>query len=196
MLSQLKELSRLRKYYLAYQFFTKSTNIFLIAITIRLIIDQFGDDGLIVKDYMIPVLGLFIFVPFLSNYIVDNAKSCFKWIIVVEVISLLLYSAAEKGFFPEVTLVMGIVTLTVSNVFVSPLRVKNTSQVVDNDKEYSILSERVNSVFTVLLSGIGLLLLTYGVPSDVNIVLTMIFVLLSRFSYLVVLDELECKNEQ
>jgi len=189
-INDLKNLSSLRKYYLAYQFFTKSTNIFLIAITIRLIIDQFGEDGLILKDYAIPVLGLFIFVPFLSNYIIDNARKCFKWIIVVEVFSLLMYIAAEKNFFPEITLILGIVTLTVSNVFVSPLRVKNNSQVVDNDKKYSILSERVNSVFTVLLSSIGALLLIFDIRSDVNIVLTIIFVLLSRFTYLKVLDEL------
>ena len=189
-INDLRNLSDLRKYYLAYQFFTKSTNIFLIAITIRLIIDQFGEDGLILKDYAIPVLGLFIFVPFLSNYIIDNARKCFKWIIVVEVFSLLMYIAAEKNFFPEITLILGIVTLTVSNVFVSPLRVKNNSQVVDNDKKYSILSERVNSVFTVLLSSIGALLLIFDIRSDVNIVLTIIFVLLSRFTYLKVLDEL------
>ena len=189
-INDLRNLSDLRKYYLAYQFFTKSTNIFLIAITIRLIIDQFGEDGLILKDYAIPVLGLFIFVPFLSNYIIDNARKCFKWIIVVEVFSLLMYIAAEKNFFPEITLILGIVTLTVSNVFVSPLRVKNNSQVVDNDKNYSILSERVNSVFTVLLSSIGALLLIFDIRSDVNILLTIIFVLLSRFTYLKVLDEL------
>ena len=189
-INQLSELSPLRKYYLAYQFFTKSTNIFLIAITIRLITGQFGEDGLILKDYMIPVLGLFIFVPFLSNYIIDNARKCFKWIIVVEVFSLLMYIAAEKGIFPEITLILGIVTLTVSNVFVNPLRVKNNSQVVDNDKNYSILSERINSVFTVLLSSIGALLLIFDIRSDVNIVLTIIFVLLSRFTYLKVLDEL------
>lgn len=189
-IDDLRNLSDLRKYYLAYQFFTKSTNIFLIAITIRLIIDQFGEDGLILKDYAIPVLGLFIFVPFLSNYIIDNARKCFKWIIVVEVFSLLMYIAAEKNFFPEITLILGIVTLTVSNVFVSPLRVKNNSQVVDNDKNYSILSERVNSVFTVLLSSIGALLLIFDIRSDVNILLTIIFVLLSRFTYLKVLDEL------
>lgn len=196
MLNQIQQLSRLRKHYLLYQLFTKATNIFLIAMTISLLFQFYGEKGVIIKDYIVPALSLFIFIPYISGYIIDNPRSSFAWVIAIEVFALINYCLAYYGIYSEVTLIIGILTLTICNVFVNPLRVKNTSQVVNGEKEYSILSERVNAVFTVVLAAIGIYLVSAELSNMINIVMTIVCVLASRFTYFVVLDELEEKKSE
>jgi hypothetical protein len=194
MITQIKQLSDLRKFYLAYQFFTKATNIFLIAMTISLIFTFFGEKGVIIKDYVVPALSLFIFTPFISGYIIDNPRKAFSWVIAIEVFALVNYCLAEWGYYSQITLLIGLLTLTICNVFVNPLRVKNTSQVVNNDKDYSILSDRINAIFTVTLAAIGVTLVTYDMTTMINIVMTIVCVLLSRFTYMRVLVELDMQK--
>lgn len=190
MINEIKELTRLRKYFLLYQFFTKATNVFLIAITIKLISTMFGDFGLILKDYAVPLIGLLIFLPYISGYIIDHPLKCFTVVVALEILSIVGYSLAELGFYPEITLVFSIFVLTASNTVVAPLRAKNTSEVIGGCKSYSILSERLNAVSMALLTLVGIALLTYGIPTTLNIVLSVICLLASRLVYVVVLKEL------
>lgn len=192
MWTQLQNLSKLRKLHLAYSLLVAGCNVFLIAVTVVLIVKYFGDLGIIIRDYSIPIFGLLLFLPKISQYIADNPFKCYPYIVTIEIGAVVGYMAVAQGIPHAVpVLLFSMFMLGSSNTLVRPLRAANASLVVAGDKEYAVLAERFSSITLVIITGIGIAMTTYEVNTMVNAVLSITFMALSRWVYHHFLMELQ-----
>ena len=71
-----------------------------------------------------------------------------------------------------------------------PLKDKNISQVIKGDGEFSILRTRVNALGAVVIATIGFALLYYRVSTLYAVTLTTTCLIISRYVYVHVMEEL------
>jgi hypothetical protein len=190
MVTQLKNLSKLRKLHLAYNLLTSGINVFLIAITITLISGLFGDEGLILKDYIVPFLGLSVFLPKICRYIINNPIRSYKYVVAIEMVCIAGYGIADAGYYPEIVAVTSMVLLTVCNTVVRPCRAKNTSAIVNNDGEYTLLQEKFQTASVVSIGFIGGYFVLTGTPLWINLLCALLLTSASRTCYRLMLTEL------
>lgn len=190
MLQQLKNLSRLRKYYLLYEFLTKTTYVFLIALTVGLLGLNFGEVGKILKEWLVPLMGLAVFLPGISRYIVKNPVRSYTWVVAVEVVCVFGFWLTEWGIYPGFLLIGSWCVMMCTASVLKPLKDKNISQVIKGDGEFSILRTRVNALGAVVIATIGFALLYYRVSTLYAVTLTTTCLIISRYVYVHVMEEL------
>lgn len=190
MITQLKELSKLRRLHLAYNLLTSGINVFLIAITITLISGLFGDEGLILKDYIVPFLGLSVFLPKICRYIINNPIRSYKYVVAIEMTCIMGYGVADAGYYPEIVAVTSMVILTICNTVVRPCRSKNTSAIINNDGEYTLLMEKFQTASVVSIGFVGGYFVLSGTPLWINLAFALVLTSASRTCYRFMLVEL------
>ena len=190
MLTSLRQLSKLRKHYLAYEFLSKSTYVFLISVTVGLLSSTFGANGLVIKDWMTPVLGLAVFLPGLSRYVIKNPVRSYTWIVTIEILCILGFWLTEWNIYPDTILLASLGIMMALKSVITPLRDKNNSQVIKSCGEFSLLRGRINALSAVVLGGIGGLMVLYSVPTVIGVALTTSCLILSRYMYVLVMKEL------
>ncbi len=189
MIKEFKELSNIRKYTVYNAFLVALVNAFVVAITLTLVIDLFGADGAMFKQYATNIWPLLIVIPFFGNLTSKDPRKFIRLSVIAELLSLGLFACAEYGYYPNVTFILALSILLTSNVLMNPPRTQVNSIIINGEKDFSIFLEKIRSMSLAIGSIVGLGVIYFELDILVNIVGMFICLVASRFFVIKLFDE-------
>lgn len=190
MFRELSQLSTLRIRYLAYEFLVKTTYVFMLALTTGLLKSNYSEVGTILKEALVPIIGLAVFVPGVSRYIVKNPVYSYTWVVALEILCIVGFWLTEFNYYPGVLLIASFCLMTAIGAVMQPLKDKNISQVISADGSFAILRSRINALGAIILALIGGAMIYYRVDTFYAATFTTACLIASRYQYVHVMDEL------
>tara|TARA_B100000700_G_scaffold252166_1_gene283531 strand:- start:10625 stop:11356 length:732 start_codon:yes stop_codon:yes gene_type:complete len=195
-IKEFKELSQIRKYTVYNAFLVALVNAFVIAITLTLVIKLFGADGAMFKQYATNIWPLLIVIPFFGNLTSKDPRKFIRLSVIAEILSLVLFAAAQYGFYSSITFVSGLAVLLTSNVLMNPPRTQVNSIIINGEKDFSIFLEKIRSMSLALGSIVGLGVIYFELDILVNIIGMFICLVASRFFVIKLFDEVFSEIEE
>ena len=190
LVKEIKALSPLRKNQQLMTFYMLFVGVILIAFTARLYSELFGIEGLILKDYAISLFGLIILYKKIGETVNKNPMETFKLSVKIEIIALVGYFIANKGFMPEAILIISTVCLISTNLMMKPLIIKVDSQVTQACSEYSVLKAKLDNIYIAFGAFVGGILLLGGIPMEISFCIMIGALIMSRHYRFLVFSEI------
>lgn len=189
-IDQLRALSPLRRNQQKMAFCLLFVNALLGATSITLYVDLFTSDGLIVKNYIVSVAGLALFVPLLGRMTTTRPLQVFYTCVVLEGISMLAWYATLYSPYPHVALGIASAAIVSAGLAMSPILKQVESIVTDGCADYSLLSTRLSAAYTALAALIGAAFVYYSLPLVVNVTVFSLALAMARYYRKRVLDDI------
>lgn len=186
-IQQLRELSPLRRNQQKMAFCLLFVNALLGATSVTLYVELFTSDGLVIKNYIVSVAGLALFIPVLGRVTTTHPLQVFYVCIGLEIISMIAWYGVLFSPYPHPSLLLASATIVGSNLAMSPILKQVDSIVTDGCAHYSLLSTRLSAAYTALAAGIGSAFVYFSLPLSVNVTVFACALFMARYYRMLVL---------
>tara|TARA_Y100001936_G_scaffold250315_1_gene302778 strand:- start:451 stop:1089 length:639 start_codon:yes stop_codon:yes gene_type:complete len=180
-ISEIKELSELRKNQQIMSFYLLFVNALMLAISTKFYIALFTGDGLILKNYAISLLGLLILVPAIGKFAIDRPILTFRISVVLEAFSCLGYFLTSFSIFAELSLVTASFLVFASGLIMRPIYTQMDSIVTNGCKNYSLLKSKLDGLYTAIGAFVGAMFILLDIPTVAAISLLTITLGMARY---------------
>lgn len=155
-LSELKNLSYVRKHQQISKCFLSIAAALTAMLTTKTVIDQWGASGAIYKEYIYSILTVAILsIGPLARFPINNAVLCSRLAIVSDFISVTCCTLAAYGIYRVPLIVTGILCIIMTNVLMCSIYGVVESNVVSGEREYSLLDTKLLSLYSLTGALIG-----------------------------------------
>jgi len=175
-LSELRNLSYIRKHQQIAKCFLAVAAALTAMLTTKTVIDEWGASGAIYNEYIYSILTVTILsIGPLAQYPIHNAIVCSRIAIVSDFIAVLCCTLAAYGIYRVPLIVTGILCITLTNVLMRSIYGVVESNVVNGEREYSLLDTKLMSLYAL----VGALLGASTYYLEVNIIIVGIMTYIS-----------------
>jgi hypothetical protein len=194
-ISEIKELSPLRKNQQIMSFFLLFVNAMLVAITTNLYLKIFGGEGLILKNYAISMYGLILFIPILGRLAFKYPLRAFVWALSLEAMSVLGYFLSSQSYHEQLFLLLASFCVISSTLIMRPILVQTDSLITNGCANYSLLKSKMDALYTAIGALFGGYCVLTNVSLSITITIFAASLIMARFYRKRVLDKIYTKEE-
>lgn len=170
LITDIKALTPIQKNQQFMSFYLLFVNALLIATTTLFYVDLFGADGMILKSYIASVYGLVLLIPALGKWAQSNPLRTFKVALLLEVMSIVSYVLVTLDYYAMYFLPLASAFILSSGLIMRPILTQVSSIVTNGCAHYSLVSSKMDSIYTSIGAGVGILFVLFDVPNTVSII--------------------------
>lgn len=189
-IEEIKALPSLRRNHQLSAFYMLYVNALIIACTATFYVAFFGAEGLILKDYVISLLGLMLFVPVFGKFCTFKPLRTFKIAVSLEAISISGYLMTSLDIMPQTSLIVASYCIVQSNILMRPINNQIDSIVTAGCADYSLLKSKLDALYTAVGAAVGASFLLLGVSKTATVVMLGASLFLCRYYRKRVLTEI------
>lgn len=189
LISDIKALSRLQKNQQIMSFYLLFVNALMVAVTTLLYVELFEAEGMVLKTYIASVYGLIILIPALGKWAQQSPMTTFKVALFMEVLSIGAYVLVSLDMYAVYLLPLASALILSSNLIMKPILTQVSSIVTNGCAHYSLVSSKLDAVYTAVGAGVGILFILFDIPNTLSIIVLFASLLMARLYRKRVLEE-------
>lgn len=181
LVTEIKAMTRIQKNQQAMEFYMVFVKALFLLFSAVSYVKHFGAEGLVMKDYAVAIIGLFIIFPFVGRAVKSFPMTVFRYSVVMEIVALLGFYLVSIEIYPEPILLSSSFILVFSNTIMLPLRTQVESIVIGGCPDYSVTTSKLLNIYVGLSAIVGAFTLWLGISTDYIVIALIISILASRY---------------
>jgi hypothetical protein len=178
---EFSELTELRKCHLMSMIFGRILNIAIFTVTTFIIVKYFGAKGMIIKDQLIAISSLALFIGSFASMAGKNPVKFLKFIFLLEIISLIGFLIAGMDIYSIYILPLSTATLTITNLMMQSLIKQVDSIVTSGDSTFCDYYIKFSAISGFTGAAIGLTIGFYEISVFPVFLLALVMLLGCRY---------------
>lgn len=170
-------------------FYLLFVNALMVAVTTLLYVELFEAEGMVLKTYIASVYGLIILIPALGKWAQQSPMTTFKVALFMEVLSIGAYVLVSLDMYAVYLLPLASALILSSNLIMKPILTQVSSIVTNGCAHYSLVSSKLDAVYTAVGAGVGILFILFDIPNTLSIIVLFASLLMARLYRKRVLEE-------